>query len=204
VRIAVNQQNALAPVRIEARTDPKLDWLPVASTIAYRIVRDGKEVTSPDLPVTPNASPSWRIVVDPASGGLGAPLPELDVSWAARNLVFLARGAGPYTLAFGKKEASAAALPLTSLFPGYRDQGESKLPPAIVGDLRLAPPPGPSLLPSFVADQDPKRVGLWGALIVGVLLLAAMAWRLSRQMQKGGASAAPNGSAPPGDPSAPL
>jgi hypothetical protein len=204
VRIAVNQQNALAPVRIEARTDPKLDWRPVASTIAYRIVRDGKEVTSPELPVAPNASPSWRIVVDPASGGLGTPLPELDLSWAARNLVFLARGAGPYTLAFGKKEATAAALPLTTLFPGYRNQGESKLPAAAVGDLRLAPPPGPSMLPPFVADQDPKRLGLWTALIVGVLLLAVLAWRLSRQMQKGTASAAANDSVSSSGPSAPL
>jgi len=51
--------------------------------------------------------------------------------------------------------------------------------------LRLAPPPAPSLLPSFLADHEPQRIGLWAALIVGVLLLAGMAWRLSRQMQKG-------------------
>jgi hypothetical protein len=189
VRIVVNQTNALAPVKLESRSDPKTDWRPVVSTIAYRIVRDGKEIASPEVPVALNPSPAWRIVVDPASGGLGTPPPELEASWTARNLVFLARGQGPYTLAFGKKDATAAAMPLTALFPGYRDQGELTLPAAAVGELRAAPPPAPSILPSFVAEQDPKRLGLWAALIAGVLLLAAMAWRLSRQMQRGAAAA---------------
>ena len=47
----------------------------------------------------------------------------------------------------------------------------------------MAPPPAPPFLPTVLGEQDPKKVGLWAALLVGVALLAAMAWRLSRQMQ---------------------
>jgi hypothetical protein len=191
IRIDVRQTNALAPVRIESRADARAEWRPVVSTIAYRIVRDGTEIASPEVPVAPNPSRDWRAVVDAASGGLGNPPPELEVSWPARNLVFVARGGGPYTLAFGRKEATRAAMPLATLIPGYRDQGENSLPTAAIGELRAAPPPAPSMLPDFLADQEPKRIGLWAALIVGVLLLAAMAWRLSRQMQKGAAEATP-------------
>ena len=187
IRIDVRQSNALAPVRIESRFDARAEWRPVVTTIAYRIVRDGKEIASPDVPVAPNTSREWRAVVDAASGGLGTPPPELEASWPARNLVFVARGAGPFTLAFGKKDATRAALPLPSLIPGYRDQGENSLPAATIGALQVAPPPAPSLLPGFLADQEPQRIGLWAALIAGVLLLAAMAWKLSRQMQKGAA-----------------
>jgi hypothetical protein len=171
--------------------DARAEWRPVAATIAYRIVRDGTEIASPEVPVAPNPSRDWRVVVDAASGGLGMPPPELEVSWPARNLVFVARGAGPYTLAFGKKESTRAAMPLATLIPGYREQGENGLPVAAIGELRTAPPPAPSVLPAFIADQEPQRIGLWAALIAGVLLLAAMAWRLSRQMQKGAGSAAP-------------
>lgn len=80
-----------------------------------------------------------------------------------------------------------AALPLTSLIPGYREDAESGLPVAPSGEVRMAPPPSPPLPPSFLGELEPQRVGLWAALLIGVLLLAAMAWRLSKQMQKGAA-----------------
>ena len=106
-------------------------------------------------------------------------------SWPARNLVFLARGAGPYLLAFGRREAQAAQLPLATLVPGYRDGDETAFPIAEIGALRTAPPPAPSIMPQFLGDLDPKKFGLWAALIIGVLVLALMAWRLSRQMKDG-------------------
>jgi hypothetical protein len=183
LRIDVRQTNALAPVRIESRADARAEWRPVTSTIAYRLVRDAKEVASPEVPIALNTARDWRLVVDPASGGLGTPPPELEASWPVRNLVFLARGGGPFTLAVGKKDAVAAALPIASLIPGYREQGETSLPAASVGDVRMAPRPAPPFLPTVLGEQDPKKVGLWAALLVGVALLAAMAWRLSRQMQ---------------------
>jgi len=191
LRVDVRQTNALAPVRIESRAEPKAEWRLIASSIAYRLVRDGREIASPEVSIGVNASREWRLVIDAASGGLGSPLPELEASWPVRNLVFLARGSGPFTLAVGKKDAPGVALPIASLIPGYRDQGEASLPAATVGELRKAPPPPPPLLPAFIGEQDPKKLGLWGALLVGVLLLAVMAWRLSRQMQ--GARTPPHG-----------
>ena len=183
VRIDVRQTNALAPVRLESRPDARGEWRPVTTSIAYRLVRDAREMASPEVPIALNTAREWRLVVDPASGGLGTPPPELEASWPVRNLVFLARGAGPFTLAVGKKDAAAAAMPIASLIPGYREQSETSLPAASVGDLRMAPPPAPPLLPAVLGEQDPKKMGLWAALLVGVALLAAMAWRLSRQMQ---------------------
>ena len=185
IRVVVPQPNALAPVRLDVRPDPRGEWRPVVSTVAYRIVRDGQELASPAVPVAPNPSPRWRAVVDQASGGFGSALPELEVSWPARNLVFLARGAGPYLLAFGRREAQAAQLPLATLVPGYRDGDETAFPIAEIGALRTAPPPAPSIMPQLLGDLDPKKFGLWAALIIGVLVLALMAWRLSRQMKNG-------------------
>ena len=185
VRVIVPQTNALAPLRLDVRPDPRGEWRPVVSTVAYRIVRDGLEVASPAVPVAPNPSPRWRAVVDQSSGGFGNALPELEVSWPVRNLVFLARGEGPYLLAFGRQDALPAQLPLPTLVPGYRDGAEMAFPPVETGTLRKAPPPEPSRLPQFIGDADPKKLGLWAALIIGVLVLALMAWRLSRQMKEG-------------------
>jgi len=182
LRIDVRQTNALAPVRIEARPDARGEWRQVASSIAYLLVRDGKEITSPEIPIAPTASPRWKLVVDAASGGLGNPPPDLEASWPVRNLVFLARGAGPFTLAVGNREAKAAGLPIASLMPGYRDDAETSLPAASVGELRVTPPPPPQMLTSLIGEHEPQKIALWAALAAGVALLAAMAWRLSRQM----------------------
>ena len=183
IRLVVPQPNALAPVRLDVRPDPRGEWRPVVSSVAYRIVRDGQEVASPAVPVAPNPSPRWRAVVDQSSGGFGSALPELEVSWPARNLVFLARGNGPYLLAFGRQEAQPGQLPLATLVPGYREGAEAAFPVAEIGALRTAPPPAPSRLPEIIGDADPKKLGLWAALIIGVLVLALMAWRLARQMK---------------------
>ncbi|MFS8085789.1 MAG: DUF3999 family protein, partial [Acidobacteriota bacterium] len=196
VRLFVPQPNALAPVRLEARPEARGEWRPVVSTVAYRIVRDGQELMSPAVPVAPNPSPRWRAVVDQAGGGLGNVVPELEVSWPARNLIFLARGQGPFTLAFGRPDAAPAMLPLATLVPGYRDGTVNDFPQAEVGEVRAGPPPSPPMLPQFIGDADPEKLGLWAALILGVLVLAGMAWRLARQM-KGGA--ATGGSAPAPD-----
>lgn len=191
VRLVVPQPNALAPVRLDARPEPRGEWRPVVSTVAYRIVRDGQELASPAVPVASNASPRWRAVVDQTSGGFGQLAPELEVSWPARNLVFLARGQGPFTLAFGRRDAPPVQLPLATLVPGYRDGPENSFPVADIGPVRSAPPPAPPVLPQFIGDADPKTLGLWAALILGVLVLAGMAWRLARQMKNGTAGGAP-------------
>jgi hypothetical protein len=188
VRIVVRETNALAPVRLESRADPKAPWRTVVSSIAYRLVRDGRDVASPDLAIAISSHPEWRLVIDPASGGLGTPPPDLEVSWPARHLVFLARGAGPFLLAAGNKDAAVAALPISSLMPGYRADAETTLPVAMMGEVRKTPPPAPPLFSNLLGGQEPRKIGLWAALILGVAILAVMAWRLSRQMQRGGAS----------------
>ena len=189
VRLIVAQSNSLAPVRLETRPAPRGEWRAVVATVAYRIVRDGQEQASPAVPVAPNPSPYWRAIVDQGGGGLGAAPPELEVSWPVRELIFLARGEGPFTLAFGRAEATAARLAPATLVPGYREGMEATFPVADSGPARQGPPPSPPMLPRIFGDADPKKAGLWAALLVGVLLLAGMAWRLARQMKAGAASA---------------
>lgn len=185
VRIIVAESNALAPVKIEARADVRSEWRQVAATVAYRMTREGQEMTSPSVPVAPNPGGYWRAVVDQSGGGLGSALPELELSWPVRHLVFVARGQGPFTLAFGKRDASSASLPLTTLVPGYRAGSEAAFPVAGVSAIKLRAMPAPSAIAQIIGETEPRKLGLWAVLLVGVLVLALMAWRLSRQMRRG-------------------
>ena len=186
VRVIVPEMNALAPVRLDTRPDARSEWRPVVSTVVYRMMRENQELESPALPVAPNPSQRWRVVVDQTSGGLGRKLPELEASWPVATLVFLARGSGPFTLVYGANEAKPSALPIATLVPGYRDGIESTFPVAEAGTPKTGLPTPLSALERFVGEAtfgDPKKFGLWAILLLGVVVLALMAWRLAKQMR---------------------
>lgn len=110
------------------------------------------------------------------------------MAWAAANLcsrpttrhdqlLFLRRGDGPFTLAYGRYETPSARLEaddILSLLP--RDAspvasatlGERK---SLGGLERLSPPPPPAPY---------KAYAVWAVLILGVILLGALAVHLAR------------------------
>jgi hypothetical protein len=182
-RILLPQPNTVAPLELLVRERRKDEWRPVARTNAYRIFNAGSEATSPALDLDPQAGRYWLLRVDPRAGSLGSGMPILRLGWTPAQLVFLARGTPPFTLAFGQRSASGQQLPLESLLPGYRAGAEAALPVAAAGMPRAlgghdAPPAGQEDHP----PTDWKRWLLWGILLAGVGLLALMARTLLRQM----------------------
>ena len=116
-------------------------------------------------------------------------------AYLPRVLVFVARGAGPFVLAFGQRERAgekshvvASALPLASLMPDYRPGAEWALPAARGGTPVLNN--AAALEPRLSDDLDLRKLGSWavllGAVLVLVLVLALMAWRLVGQINKHG------------------
>ncbi|NJD86882.1 MAG: DUF3999 domain-containing protein [Betaproteobacteria bacterium] len=192
VRILLPQANSVVPIRLESRDDPKSEWRPVASATVYRLRRDGAEVASPPVAFLPRRDRHWRIVADERAGGFGAGPVRLEVAWLPQQLVFAARGEGPFLLAFGNDRAKSVALPVTTLMPGYRAHDEFALRAAGIGTLQENPGTGVSRWPEWIRDADGKQIALWALLVAGVAVLAVMAWRLSRQVQS-----PPRGPGPP-------
>ncbi len=92
---------------------------------AVRLLIDGKEWQQPDIVLYTSPVRALRLTPNPSSGGLGG-APTLSIGLTAEQLVFLARGAGPFTLAVGRDTAPAAELPAATLMPGY---GSKTAPP---------------------------------------------------------------------------
>lgn len=179
LRIELPELNSVAQLQILSRAKTDQDWRPVTRAVAYRL-RDGDgEVTSPEIDVNRSGERYWLLRIDPKGGGIGAGVPVLQIGWTAQKLVFAARGNGPFQLVYGRATANPAAYPIESLIPGYNTGAEFKVRPAslgapitLAGAARLRPPP------------DYKTWTLWGSLILGVLILAWMAYRLARQLAK--------------------
>jgi len=94
--------------------------------------------------------------------------------------VFAARGAEPFTLAYGMKIAKPGALPITAVLPDYKEGEAIALKTASLG---VAASPEPKATSSFSIDSgEAKTWALWASLVVGVLLLVWMAFALLKQV----------------------
>lgn len=192
LRFALPQQNTVAQVqvlaryRVESRRGSEDRWQPMTSATLYRLRRNGTEVTNADLAVGPSASRHWLLRVDQRGGGLGSGEVRLEIGWVPHQVVFAARGAEPFTLAYGMKIAKPGALPITAVLPDYKEGEAIALKTA---SLAATAAPAPRAAAGFseyfresVDSGQAKKWALWAALVVGVLLLVWMAFALLKQV----------------------
>ncbi len=182
VRINLDEPNTLAPVSFAARAAEKDPWRALASGVLYRLPQEGREVRQDELVLPALPVRQVRLKIDARGGGLGQQALTAAFAVRATQLVFLARGEPPYRLAVGRADATAAALPLSTLIPGNSTERLTSLASAQVdvAAVRSAEVNVPA-----TAATDWKRWGLWAVLLLGVALLAAMAASLLRRPDKG-------------------
>jgi hypothetical protein len=176
----------LIPVRVLARQQREQPWTPLASHVVFSLNQDGRMMYSPPLELGQAAWREWRVEADAASPGFTTP-PQITAWFAPVQLVFVASGAPPFTLAAGRANAPGAYLPLESLIPGYQPGAQNKLPAAKLAPTATgAAPDTTAAVPTTAigAQRNLRGWTLWAILLVGVLVLGGMAWTLVRQLDK--------------------
>ena len=197
--------NVLIPVRVLGRNHREQPWSPLASAVVYKMATGGKEQASGPVELGGISVREIKIEADPKTPGFAA-APALALQFEPAQLVFLASGQGPFTLAAGLPGATAAAsafLPLASLVPGYQPAQENQLPVALAdvarADITGGKPADDALVPAAAASGgiSTRSAVLWGVLLAGVAALGLMAWLLLRQTKQAGhqAPAAPTDAA---------
>ena len=168
------ERNSIVDIDVHSRDDPSLAWQPVIRHGFYRLETRNGEMRSGPVSIAPNSSRYWRIKLGQQGAGLGSVAPRLQAGWIPDEIVFVARGEGPFQLAYG----SAVALPSAGGLGGIPQDiavvrataGAQRL---LGGEARLQAPPPPLPWKSWI---------LWAVLGLGVALLAWMAYRLSKQL----------------------
>jgi hypothetical protein len=181
LRVELTQPNTLAPVTLSGRRDSKQAWQPLSNGLLYRLTQNGQDVVQDQLQLPGQAVAELKLQVDERGGGLGAAAPTLRVAVRATQLVFLARGEPPFTLALGNASAKAANLPLSTLIPDYNAERLNSLGQATVAGEVVVTSPTVAVSPE--AGTDWKKLGLWAVLLLGVAALGAMAYSLLRKPQ---------------------
>jgi len=180
LQIELSQANSLAPVTLYGRRESSLPWQALSGGLLYRLTQNGQDVVQNELQLSGQTVQQLKLTVDERGGGLGAEAPALRYAVRATQLVFLARGAGPYTLALGNPLVKAANLPLATLIPDYSPKRLAALGQARAdGGAAVVQPLTP--VTPIAVDTHWKKIGLWAVLLLGVLALAGMAFSLLRK-----------------------
>ena len=182
-RVKLPQGNTVVRAKLFTRSAaPQSQWREQFHGLLYNLLRDGRELSNDAVSLATVDEPEWRLEIDTDGGGLGQGKPQLELGWIPQRVYFVARGEGPFTLAFAAANIERPHSDISSLLTTLQqsNQGEGFIKPASPGPryelggryrLQGQPPPLPW-----------QQWLLWATLSIGVLIVALMARSLYRQM----------------------
>lgn len=177
VAVELGSQNSTAQVAVYSRANSRAGWQLRAQFTAFRLSDRGREASSEAVSIGLSRDRHWRIEATPA---LDRP-PNLRVGYRPDRIVLLARGTAPYTLAVGSAQARRVDAPLASLVEQLRGQFGADWQPAVATLGEPQALAGAQAREPGWRPQQTKSLLLWGVLIAGVAVIAAMVWRLLRE-----------------------
>jgi hypothetical protein len=177
VNLQLPELNSVVEVSLLTRASASKPWRPVTDGAGfYRLQGTDAELVNGDVRVFSTTDRYWLVRVDPRRSGMGEAVPKLKIAWPAHEIIFLARGQRPFTLAYGNGALSASVGRIASIPKGARILDASLGAQQTLG--------GESRRASASARAPSKSMVLWGVLGLGVALLAYMAYRLSRELRR--------------------
>ncbi|HET8939278.1 MAG TPA: DUF3999 family protein [Polyangiales bacterium] len=154
-------------------------YKPVAQANFYRVsTTAAAPLHGPRLRIAPQTARFYELRVDPSRARVDNGVPKLITYHVPERLLFLRRGAAPFTLAYGRHDVQRQRFSPDEML-GLLHDGSNARPTAATlseraiagGEQLLQPPPPPTPY---------KTYALWAALIAGVALLAWLSVRLLR------------------------
>ncbi|MFZ5549878.1 MAG: DUF3999 family protein [Pseudomonadota bacterium] len=150
---------------------------PQGSGTVYALDLQGRAVRSTVLELPGGLHRTLRVQPTGGMAQLGSQPPQIRVAGRAQSLVFLARGEGPYRLAWAQT-SPPVELPLAQLMPGRRPG--DPLPGSTAGvapravAMPAAPAPSAPAKSTPVAGATPHKLWLWAALVAALALMGFM------------------------------
>ncbi len=179
VYVRLPQHNSLAQVTVMSRPDEDTSWRQRTTLLSYQLTIDGVRLDSSVKHISPTTDRFWRIELEEVGSSTGPPV--LEIGWRPQQLVFVAQGQGPFTIVYGRAGLGPERSPVDRLLASIDPRNEKNLvKPAYASHQIILGGKG-QLLPS--PEIPWRRWLLWASLVVGVLVIGAMALQLFKEMQ---------------------
>ena len=145
----------------------------------YSLADSDIRLASKPAAIAPTVDRYWTIETE-RDGGWGGRLPRLKVGWYPQELLFVARGEGPYTLAYGSGRAGRDDAPVDAVLANLDAESRQRIRQATLGE-----PHDLAGSAALAAPRSWRREALWAILVAAVLMLGVFALRLFRESAAG-------------------
>jgi hypothetical protein len=185
LRVALPQTNTITNVNVLARKSSNDPWQFISTAALYHVTKQGKSYTNPDIALYPTSARYWRLQFNQSNGGLGNEDPKLSSGWLPDTLIWNARGKAPFTLQVGNNPSFInhvevdRLISIDSAAPELKIKKIQELPQSNLNPVADATKPSDAQITNaWKSPPDYKRWLLWAGLLIGVMLLAGMAYSL--------------------------
>lgn len=192
--LTTDQTGTLLPITILGRDNDKQPWRQIGSTVVFKLEmagaevgqNAGKSVVSSNAAVLLNGTSIRQLKIEaPASSaGIAAGLITAAIEYEAQEIIAAIKPSEDITVAVGAKNAASVALPLQTIVPDISAQRLLQLGMVSASEA-VKFYPERLLAADAKAPTDSKSMILWGALLLGIGVLGAMAWGTMRQLKAG-------------------
>lgn len=162
------------------RSAPANPWRYVTSFTQYKINTGTDSITSSAIQISPTQSKNWKFIFQQPQITNSSKLPEIELGWRPSQVTFIAQGAGPYRLLAGSlKVPKKQSFPAQLLSLNKDIEVVELTSPALLNNIEsqaMSKPGEPSLF-------DLNKILLWLTLFMGVVLMATMAYQLSKKLK---------------------
>jgi len=178
-----SEKNTLVKATIFSRSDPELPWQDRQDGVFFHL--EFEEITlvqdTADLHLTSDRY--WRVDMEPDAFSDPEITPIVELGWLPHEVLFVARGEGPFVLAYGsarlgQEEESVENDAVARVVEGEKDKlikAAEAMPRTVLGGPDRLEPPAP--------PRPWKTWLLWAFLVAGVGVIAKMALNLSKGMK---------------------
>lgn len=176
------EKNSVARVTILSRAKDGDVWTHRGEKTVYLLQTDAGEIQDNEIRLSrANTATQWLLrFADQPNGGTAVPI--LELGWTPHELVFIARGDPPFTLAYGRVGTGTIEFGIDEVIRrSKREDGERvEIRPATFGPATALRGEAARSGPWYGGDW--KQWLLWIVLVIGVGTLAYLAVRLSKQI----------------------
>lgn len=188
LNIRTSGRNIITIVTVATRNKTDEPWVNLTSASLYDFNKNGKSMRSRHIKIDPKVARYWQLQFNDASGGIDEVNPYLELHWLPQTMVWNARGQAPFILHVGENPSVVNTMSVASLIPDYKPEKVQALPSARLDWHAEDASPQASVAAapanSWETPADYKRWYLWAGLLIGVSLLAGMAYSLLKSTSK--------------------